>query len=93
MIPPEYLEGCTMAPNRLGKVSHRDICDDHDRDYWFRRTLLGKIAADARWAGRIVWRHRLNWPWQPVALLLAVIGWIGITTVGGVMWRRRHRFD
>lgn len=93
MIPPSYLDGCTLAPNRLGKVSHRDICDDHDRAYWLRRTLVDKIAADLRWAGRIIWRHRANFFWQPIALGLAVVGFIGITTLGGVMFKLRHRHD
>lgn len=93
-LPPDaYLDGCTLAPDALGRVSHRDICDDHDRDYWNRRTLLDKVVADLRWAGRIVWRHRNNWPWQPVALALAVVGWVGITTIGGWMWKRRHKWD
>ena len=91
--PDAYLDGCTFAPERLGKVSHKDICDEHDLAYWHRRTLTAKIAADARWAGRIVWRHRNNWPWQPVALILAVAGWIGVTLIGGWMWKYRPRWD
>ncbi|WP_420433011.1 hypothetical protein [Hyphobacterium sp.] len=91
--PPEYLDGCTLAPDCLGRVSHKDICNDHDLDYWSKRTLLDKVVADARWAGRIMWRHRANFPWQPVAIVLAIVGWLGVTLVGGWMWKFRHRWD
>ena len=92
--PPEaYLDGCTLAPNQLGSVSHVDICDEHDRAYWERRTFLDKVRADLRWSARIIWRHRRNWPWQPIALVLAIGGFVGISTVGLWMWKRRHRWD
>lgn len=90
--PSDYMDGCTLAPNRLGRVSHRDICDEHDRAYLTDRTLLKKTLADLRWAGRIIWRHRFNWFWQPVAVALAVAGFIVLTFVGGWLWKARPRW-
>ena len=90
--PKRFMDGCTLAPDRLGRVSHRDICDEHDLAYFQQRTLWAKTKADARWAVRILYRHRSNTPWQPVALGLAVIGWIAISTVGAFMWRRAQYF-
>jgi len=93
VAPDIYRDGCTMAPDRLGRVSHRHVCDRHDLDYWAHRTVLSKFVADARWAAGIIACHWRNTPWQPVALALAVFGWLALTTWGWWPWMRRHRFD
>ena len=46
MIPEKYLDGCTYFPNKFGKVDHSIVCFAHDMDYWYKRTVLGKIKAD-----------------------------------------------
>lgn len=82
-----------MAPDRFGAVYHGDICIDHDLDYWQRRRFVDKWAADAVWAVRIVNRHRRNGWWIISALILAVFGWLALSTVGWWFWLRRHRWD
>ena len=94
MMPPPaaYLDGCTLAPDRFGSVSHKDICTAHDRDYWMKRRFTDKWAADFVWAVRIVARHSSNGGWVLAALALAVLGWLALTTVGWWFWLRRARW-
>lgn len=92
--PAKYLDGCTLAPDRLGAIYHGDICIDHDRAYWHKRRAVDKIAADVRWAYRIIRRHSRNkWYWFAAAILLANIGFIALSTVGTIFWVSRHRWD
>lgn len=92
--PPRYLDGCTLAPDRLGPIYHGDICIDHDRDYWHNRTATSKVAADVRWAYRIIRRHSRNrWPWTLTAIAFATAGFLALSTAGWYFWLRRHRFD
>ena len=51
--PAAYLDGCTLAPDRFGSVSHKDICTAHDRDYWMKRRFTDKWAADFVWGLRL----------------------------------------
>lgn len=92
MIDPDYLDGCTLFPDRFGPVSHRHVCDAHDRRYWLWRDPWRKVWADCLWSAGIVRAHLTNTPWQPVALIAALIGWAGLMTAGWWFWKRRHRF-
>lgn len=85
--PDSYLDGCTCFFDRFGKVSHVDVCNEHDGDWWYKRTALEKIGADWRFSVRLARRHLTNTPWQPVALLSAV-GALALfwSPIGWVMW-------
>jgi hypothetical protein len=63
-----------------------DICDRHDEDWWYKRRPLDKLWADLKWAGRIVWRHKANFPWQLHAILLAALGLLFMLTLGWLYW-------
>lgn len=93
--PILYLDGCTMFPNTFGKVSHKDVCDQHDRDYWNDRTLLRKFAADWRWFVSLNRTHlKNNHPiWMTVVFPCSVFGLVGLSVFGLYFWRRRHEFD
>lgn len=88
--PEGYLDGCTIGPQKFGEVSHKDICLDHDEDWWNVRTFIGKIWSDLKWAGRLIARHSLNFPFQFPAVLFAVIGFVGLNTLGWVWWMKRQ---
>lgn len=94
--PPEiYMDGCTMFPNAFGKVSHKEVCDRHDSDYWNDRTIGGKLAADLLWAMRLNKTHLKagNWLWMPIVFPASIVGFCGLTVFGLYFWRRRHEYD
>lgn len=93
MIPDGYMDGCTWCPDRLGRVSHRHVCDEHDRACWTERHLIDAVGYHFKWAEGIVRAHARNWPWQPVAFALALAGLIALLTVGWIWWRGRPRWD
>lgn len=84
--PDAYRDGCSFGPRRLGGVDHNDICLDHDDDWWALRRAVPKIGSDLKWAGRIIWRHKSNWPWQVPALIIAVFGFAWMATFGWFYW-------
>lgn len=92
--PHEYMDGCTLFPDRLGKVSHVDVCHRHDWRYWNERTLIGKLKADLEWATSLNSAHRHNTiAWRLAALSLSIAGFAALSTAGLWFWARRHRFD
>ena len=93
--PKKYMDGCTMFFNKLGSVSHRHICDQHDKDYWNYRTVPGKIVADNKWAGRLIKVHfkENTIHWKIISIPVALIGWAGLMTGGWYFWWNRHKFD
>lgn len=94
MIPEDYLDGCTMFPDKFGKVDHSIICLVHDVDYWYNRTVLGKIKADIDWLVGINRIHMINTlPWRSVVLLSSIVGFVGLSTFGWYFWSRRSRWD
>lgn len=94
MIPEKYLDGCTYFPNKFGKVDHSIVCFAHDMDYWYKRTVLGKIKADIDWLVGINRIHMINTlTWRSVVLLSSIVGFIGLSTFGWYFWSRRSRWD
>lgn len=94
MIPEKYLDGCTFFPDKFGKVDHSIICLVHDVDYWYSRTVLGKIKADIDWLVGINRIHMINTlRWRSVVLLSSIVGFIGLSTFGWYFWARRHKWD
>jgi hypothetical protein len=93
-IPVEYLDGCTLFPDKFGDISHRHICIEHDINYWTKRTLLGKIIGDWQWLVGVNREHKNNtiW-WKIVALLFTMLGWVALSTFGWLFWFRRPRWD
>lgn len=93
--PKEYLDGCTLFFNSFGGVSHREVCDQHDKDYWNNRTFFSKIAADIRWFFRIINKHRKEntWYWFIIAFVITFFGLIGLMTFGWIPWVTRHFWD
>ena len=80
------MDGCTVGPCQLGDRYHGDICDLHDLDWWYVRTVVGKFAADVKWSYRIVERHIGNGLWIIPAALYAGIGQIWLQTGGWLFW-------
>ena len=92
-VPPDiYMDGCTMFPDRFGRVSHRPACDLHDSRCWRWRDPFRKILADIGWTYDVIATHWRNWPWQFVAVPAALVGFVGLMTAGWWFWKRRHRF-
>lgn len=94
--PPDfYMDGCTMFPDTFGKVSHKEVCDRHDRDYWNDRTILGKLKADLMWAIRLTRVHLTagNFLWLPVIIPASLVGFVGLSIFGLYFWQRRHEYD
>lgn len=87
--PDDYFDGCTIGPQKFGKVSHKDICTDHDVDWWLERTAWGKIRADWRWSTRLIRRHLPNRLWFIPAALYAALGFIGLNTLGWIWWANK----
>ena len=88
-IPEGYVDGCTLGPQAFGKVNHADICNEHDRLWWEKRTLPRKFRADWMWSVRIVKRHARNGLWIFPAILYAVLGFIFLNTAGWYFWARK----
>lgn len=94
MIPEDYLDGCTYFPDKFGKVDHSIICLGHDLDYWYNRTVLGKIKADIDWLVGINRIHMINTlPWRIVVLLSSIAGFVVLSTFGWYFWSRRSKWD
>lgn len=93
-IPRDYLDGCTLFPDRFGQVSHKHICIQHDIDYWTKRTAIGKIVSDWWWLVGINTTHRSNLlQWKMVVLFSSVLGWLALSTFGWFFWFGRSRWD
>lgn len=88
-IPDDYIDGCTIGPQGFGKVSHKDICDEHDRLWWEKRNLHNKIRADWIWSIRIIKRHARNGWWVAPAILYSVGGFVFLNTAGWYWWARK----
>lgn len=84
--PSPYMDGCTVGPKKFGNVFHDDICNSHDLDWWYDRRATQKTVADWRWSSGIVKRHFKNTPWQPLAVLYAVLGFSWLMTGGWLWW-------
>jgi hypothetical protein len=89
-VPPDYIDGCSLGPQKFGLVSHRDICEEHDRAWWEKRNLHNKFRADWIWSVRIVKRHASNGPWVIPAILYAVLGFVFLNTLGWWFWWRKR---
>ena len=93
-IPIEYLDGCTLFPDKFGKVSHRHICTEHDIDYWVDRTALGKVAADWKWLINLNKAHKENkLHWRIIVFTVSIPAYITLSTVGWYFWKQRDKFD
>lgn len=90
-VPKDYLDGCTLFPDRFGTVSHKHICIEHDIEYWLNRTLVGKVKADWDWMIGINRTHRKNklW-WKAFALASTTSGFIVLSTVGWIFWFNKN---
>ena len=88
-VPDGYVDGCTLGPQRFGKVSHADICNQHDIDWWNCRTVLAAFDANCAWSFRIVRRHAGNGLWVLPAMVYAGLGFVFLNTVGWFWWRRK----
>lgn len=88
-MPDGYRDGCTVGPQRFGKVWHDDICDKHDDDWWHNRTVIEAIGSNFKWAGGIIGRHGRNGWWIIPAALYAVAGLIFLNTAGWYWWARK----
>ena len=93
-IPREYLDGCTLFPDRFGKISHKHICIQHDIDYWTKRTAVAKFKSDWLWFVGINKTHAINTTrWRVAAFVSTIVGLIALTTVGWFFWKTRSRWD
>ena len=93
-IPRDYLDGCTLFPDKFGNISHRDVCIKHDIEYWTNRTAVSKFKADWKWFLEINNAHRINTTFYRIVVFLAsIIGLVVLTTFGWVFWLRRHTWD
>lgn len=93
-VPSDYLDGCTFFPDAFGKVSHKSVCTAHDAAYWHSDKFAQKLKADWLWFYRLNRTHitQNNPFWWVVTVPASVIGLVGITTVGSIMWARKDRF-
>ena len=89
LIPDGYIDGCTIGPQKFGLRDHSDICREHDRLWWEKRTLARKFRADWMWSVRMIERHWTNGPWVLVAILYAVAGFLFLNTIGWWFWWRK----
>jgi hypothetical protein len=88
-FPEGYLDGCTIGPQKFGKVSHKDICIEHDIDWWSKRTVWEKIKSDWSWCVKIIKRHYNNGVWLIPAVLYGILGFIFLNTLGWFWWRNK----
>lgn len=91
-LPPEYIDGCTIGPQKFGSVDHSDICNEHDFWWWEKRTLLQKVYSDGVWAIKMIRRHSTNGLWIIPATTYAVVGFIVLNT-GGWYWWIKKKYD
>lgn len=93
-IPSDYLDGCTYFPDRFGKISHRHVCIEHDKRYWYYRTVPDKFVADFIWFRDINKAHKNNTLfWKIAAIISSVLGYVALSTFGWYFWRRRAKYD
>jgi hypothetical protein len=88
-MPHGYQDGCTLGPQRFGRVDHSDICNEHDRAWWEHRNLHNKFRSDWIWSARIIRRHAGNGLWIFPAILFAVLGFVFLNTIGWWYWARK----
>lgn len=93
-IPDKYLDGCTLFPDRFGKISHKHVCIKHDIDYWTKRTALNKLVSDWEWLVNLNKAHTKNTLyWRPVIFIVSVLAYFALSTAGWYFWLNRPKFD
>jgi len=90
-IPDGYVDGCTCFFDQFGGVSHADLCNEHDRQWYWSRAKKRpgvKAKADTFFCWRMCKRHALNTPYQLVvwpSMVLAFFYFIG--PLSWIQWR------
>lgn len=88
--PPEwYVDGCTFFPNKLGRISHKHICNEHDKNYWTRRLFVDKFVSDFQWfigINKVHFKYN-RFYWFIVSVILTTLGYMVLSTFGWLFWK------
>ena len=93
-VPVDYLDGCTLFPDKFGKVSHKHVCIQHDIEYWTKRTALDKLISDFKWLINLNKAHKTNkLYWRIIVFIISIPAYIALNTAGWYFWLNRPKFD